>query len=152
MDREVTLEEMKQTIGEKVFVSDWKTITQDQINTFAKATHDFQWIHVDIQKADNGPFGKPIAHGFLTLSLLSSFSFQGAPVPKGTKMSTNYGLNKVRFITPVKVDDEIRDHIVLQDVIVKKPGQVLITTRHTIEIKGESKPACVAEFLTLSFL
>ncbi|MBF0468811.1 MAG: MaoC family dehydratase [Desulfamplus sp.] len=133
-------------------MSDWKEITQKQIDQFAEATGDHQWIHVDAKRAARGPFGKTIAHGFLTLSCISYFSFQGTLVPEGSKMITNYGLNRVRFINPVSVGSRIRDRIVLLDVKEQKEGRILVTTTHTIEIEGETKPACVAEFIAMIFV
>ena len=152
MSKVMPLEEIKKHIGKEIFISDWKEVTQEQINQFADATGDHQWIHVDIEKAALGPFGKTIAHGFLTLSYIVCFSYEGSFVPEGAKMSTNYGLNKVRFINPVTVGSKIRDRIILLNIDDQKPGRVLVTTTHTIEIEGEEKPACVAEFLAMIFV
>lgn len=152
MSKIMPLEEIKKHIGKEIFVSDWKEITQDHINQFADATGDHQWIHVDTEKAALGPFGKTIAHGFLTLSYIVLFSYEGSFVPEGAKMSTNYGLNKVRFINPVIVGSKIRDHVTLLNIEEKQEGRVLVTTNHTIEIQGQEKPACVAEFLAMIFM
>ncbi|GAA4864621.1 MaoC family dehydratase [Saccharopolyspora rosea] len=132
--------------GEKLGTSDWLTITQDQVNQFADATHDHQWIHVDADRAAQGPFGGPIAHGFLTLSLLSrlnsrTYRFEGA------EMGINYGLNKVRFPAPVPVGARIRSHTELADV-TEVPGGLQLAVATTVEIENTEKPACVAEFLT----
>jgi len=152
MAKELPLEEIKKLVGTEVYVSGWKKIEQDQINQFADATEDHQWIHVDPERAAKGPFGTTIAHGFLTLSHIPFFSYQGAISPVGAKMSINYGLNKVRFLNPVAVGSKIRDRIVLADVEEQKGGRVLITTTHTIEIEGQEKPACIAESLGLVFV
>jgi acyl dehydratase len=152
MAKELPLEEIKKLVGTEVYVSGWKKIEQDQINQFAEATEDYQWIHVDPEKAAKGPFGTTIAHGFLTLSHIPFFSYQGAVSPKGAKMSINYGLNRVRFLNPVAVGSKIRDRIVLANVEEQKGGRILITTTHTIEIEGQEKPACIAESLGLVFV
>ncbi len=152
MAKELSLEEIRKLVGTEVYVSGWKEIGQDQINQFADATSDHQWIHVDPERAAQGPFGTTIAHGFLTLSHIPFFSYQGAVVPGGAKMTINYGLNKVRFLNPVAVGSKIRDRIVLANVEEQKGGRILITTTHTIEIEGQEKPACIAESLGLVFV
>lgn len=152
MPQRLPLEKFKQLIGQDNGTTDWITIEQDRINRFADVTEDHQWIHVDVAKAEQGPFGKPIAHGFLTLSLLSLFSYAGKYAIEGAKMSVNYGLNKVRFINPVPVGSRIRSHLVITAIEEKKPHQILVTNTHTIEIDGQEKPACVAEALGLIFL
>lgn len=152
MAQELPLEEIKKLVGSEIFVSEWKRIDQDQINQFADATGDHQWIHVDTERAAKGPFGTTIAHGFLTLSQIPFFSYQGAVTPVGAKMSINYGLNRVRFLNPVVVNSRIRDRIVLSNVEESKGGRILITTTHTIEIDGQEKPACIAETLAMIFV
>ena len=152
MAKELPLEEIRKLVGTEVYVSGWKEIGQDQINQFADATGDHQWIHVDPERAAKGPFGTTIAHGFLTLSHIPFFSYQGAVSPEGAKMTINYGLNKVRFLNPVAVGSKIRDRIVLANVEEQKGGRILITTTHTIEIEGQEKPACIAESLGLVFV
>jgi acyl dehydratase len=152
MKKELPLEEIKKLVGTEIFVSDWKKIDQDRINRFADATGDYQWIHVDTEKAAHGPFGKTIAHGFLTLSHIPFFANKGAIIPEGTKMTINYGLNKVRFLSPVPVDSQIRDRIVLSRVEETKGERILMATTHTIEIEGQEKPACIAESLSLAFV
>lgn len=151
MPEYVSLERFKQMIGQDNGTTEWVTITQEKINLFADVTEDWQWIHVDEEKAKSGPFGKTIAHGFLTLSLLSSFSYASKYVPEGIKMSVNYGLNKVRFLAPVPVGSRVRSHMVISAVEEKGPNQVLMTTTHTVEIEGQAKPACVADALGLMF-
>jgi acyl dehydratase len=145
------IKDMEKLIGKELFVSDWTQVTQEQINKFADATKDFQWIHVDVEKAAEGPFGKTIAHGFLTLSHLPFFSYQAPLKFEGAKMSINYGLNKVRFLNPVISGSKIRDHIVLTALEEKPDNRLLITQTHTIEIEGQDKPACVAELLGMIF-
>jgi acyl dehydratase len=152
MARELPIAAIKALVGTEVYVSGWKEVTQAQIDGFAAATGDHQWIHVDPAKAARGPFGKTIAHGFLTLSHIPFFSYQGAVSPQGAVMTVNYGLNKVRFPNPVTVGSRIRDRIFLANVEEQPEGRLLITTTHTIEIEGEQKPACVAESLALFFL
>ena len=145
------LDKIRERIGKELGKSDWLTIDQDRINKFADCTDDHQWIHVDNEAAAEGPFGKTIAHGFLTLSLLSFLASDIRIAPEGTMMAINYGFNKVRLLNPVPVDSAIRDAIVLSDVDEKPGGRVLVTTTHTVEIEGQEKPACVAEFLTMFF-
>ena len=146
------LEKFKTLIGEDNGTTDWVVIDQDKINGFADVTGDHQWIHVDIEKAKQGPFGGPIAHGFLTLSLLPVFSYAGKYAIEGATMVINYGLNKVRFISPVPVGSRVRSKMVITAIEEKKPNQILVTNTHTIEIEGQEKPACVAEALGMFFL
>ncbi|AAZ54996.1 conserved hypothetical protein [Thermobifida fusca YX] len=128
--------------------SPWHTVTQDQINTFADATGDHQWIHVDVERAAAGPFGSTIAHGFLTLSLLPMFAWQIYRLQKSPAMAINYGLNKVRFLQPVRVGSRIRDSLELAEA-KETPKGILLTMRHEVEIDGEDRPALVAEALSL---
>lgn len=132
--------------GEKLGTSEWLTITQEQVNTFADATHDHQWIHVDVEKAKQGPFGTPIAHGFLTLSLLPKLNSETFRVDN-VKMGINYGLNKVRFPSPVPVGARVRSTTELIDV-TEIDGGLQLAVKATVEIEGADKPACVAEFLS----
>jgi len=151
MSSAATREKMKDQIGKEIFLTDWKEVTQDQINLFADATGDHQWIHVDVEKATQGPFGKPIAHGFLTLSHLPFFGNQMPIHYEGKKMGINYGLNKVRFLNPVMVGAKIRDRIVLSNLEEKSDNRLLVTMVHTIEIEGTDKPACIAEALSMIY-
>ena len=132
--------------------SDWLEITQDRVNQFADATNDHQFIHVKPLKAKLTPFGGTIAHGFLTLSLLTHLMTQNAPVPDGLKMTINYGSDKVRYIAPVRVGKRIRANQKIVDVTEKKPGQWLVKTEVSIEIEGEDKPALIAEILMMHFI
>ena len=137
--------QLKAEVGNEVGVSDWHTVDQTQINLFADATGDHQWIHVDPERAKAGPFGAPIAHGFLTLSLVPLLSAKAFQV-LDTKMGVNYGLNKVRFPAPVPVDSRLRARckLLAYDEI---EGGAQITTEVTIEREGQTKPVCVAESL-----
>ena len=126
-------------------------IDQDRINQFADCTLDHQWIHTDEKAAADSPFGKTIAHGFLTVSLLPYFSEKDVILPEGITMAINYGMNKLRLINPVIVGSKIRDRIVLTDVVEKSGEKILITNTHTVEIEGQEKPALVAEMLTMFF-
>jgi len=148
----VPIEELKTRVGEETGNSDWFTISQERINTFADATMDHQWIHVDPDSAAQGPFGATIAHGFLTQSLLSFLTLESMLLPDGAVMYINYGSDKVRFLNPVKVDSRIRAVCTLMAVKEKVPGQILITNGVTVEIEGEDKPALVAELLTLAIM
>ncbi len=134
---------LKSAIGKPLGTSDWLTIEQKRVDLFADATDDHQWIHVDVERAKEGPFGAPIAHGYLTLSLVSHFLPQLMVVPNA-KMGVNYGCNKVRFPAPVPVGSKIRasGEITSVDDVA---GGVQIVTKVTIEIEGGGKPACVAE-------
>lgn len=140
-----TLAELPPLVGQEVAVTDWLVITQDQVDRFADATHDHQWIHVDPERAQAGPFGAPIAHGFLTLSLLSKF-FTMAVTLRDVRMAVNYGLNKVRFPAPVPVGSRVRARMTLQ-ACDPVEGGVQITWGVVVEREGSDKPVCVAESL-----
>ena len=141
--------ELENHIGEEVGVSDWFEVTQERINQFAEATNDHQFIHVDPEMAKATPWGSTIAHGFLTLSLLSYMSAQNGFMPDGMQMAINYGADKVRFMEAVPVDSKIRGRFVLSEVNYKKNGRWLVKFTVTIEIEGKEKPAAVVEALTL---
>ena len=142
----VTFEELPKLAGKEIGVSDWLEITQDRVNQFADATGDHQWIHVDPEKAAEGPFGAPIAHGYLTLSLFIPLFTELLDV-QGVTTKVNYGLNKVRFPSPVKVGSKIRLVGRLADV-EDVAGGVQITVDGTIEIEGAPKPAAVLQSLS----
>jgi acyl dehydratase len=144
------VDELRAAVGSQLGVSDWTTIDQSQIDTFADATFDNQWIHVDEAQAKAGPFGGTIAHGFLSLSLLPHFVKQTYRI-EGTKMGVNYGLNRVRFTSPVPVGSKVRGNIELVDV-ADVEGGVQMTTKVTVEIEGSERPALVAEWLTRQFV
>ena len=148
----VPVNELSQYVGKELGRSDWLKIDQQRINLFAEATGDFQFIHVDPEKAAKTPFGTTIAHGFLTLSLIPMLMLDILLLPEGVKMVVNYGLDSVRFIQPVKVDSRVRLKVDLGEVIEKKPGQWLLKATVTLEIEGEEKPAYIAEPLSLCFV
>ena len=142
-----TLGELPALIGQEVTVSDWLTITQEQVNLFARATGDHQWIHVDVERANAGPFGGPIAHGFLTLSLLPRF-FETSMAITESRMGVNYGLNKVRFMSPVPVGSRLRARMKLLACDGIDNNGMQMNWLVTIEREGADKPVCVAESLT----
>ncbi|QRP43695.1 MaoC family dehydratase [Amycolatopsis sp. FDAARGOS 1241] len=139
------IDEFAAAAGEHLGESEWLTVTQERVQRFAEATDDYQWIHLDTEKAAAGPFGTTIVHGFLTLSLLPHFGSQVYRVD-GLKMGINYGLNKVRFPQPVKVGAKVRGSADLLEVTDVAGGKQAVV-RWTVEIDGEAKPACVAEFV-----
>jgi acyl dehydratase len=141
-----TLADLAACAGQEITVTDWFTVTQDHINQFADATDDHQWIHVDADKAQSGPFGTTIAHGYLTLSLLAGF-FERSITVGGVKMGINYGLNKVRFMAPVPVDSRLRARITLLNAEPVEGG-MQAAWKCTIEREGSDKPVCVAEPLS----
>ena len=148
----VPVTELSQYVGKELGRSAWLKIDQQRINLFAEATGDFQFIHVDPEKAAKTPFGGTIAHGFLTLSLIPVLMEDILMLPQGLKMVVNYGLDSVRFIQPVKVDSQVRLKVDLAEVTEKKPGQWLLKAIATLEIEGEEKPAYIAESLSLCFV
>lgn len=141
-----TLDELRALVGQEVAVSDWITVTQEQVDLFARATGDDQWIHVDVERARQGPFGAPIAHGFLTLSLIPRFFLMSLEIP--SRMSINYGLNRVRFTAPVPVGSRLRARLQLQACEDVADNGVQMTWLVTVEREGASKPACIAETLS----
>jgi acyl dehydratase len=141
-----TLAELAACVGQEVAVSDWVTITQAQVNQFAEATGDHQWIHVDPDRARAGPFGAPIAHGFLTLSLLPRF-FESAFDVRGSSMGVNYGLNRVRFTAPVPVGSRLRARMTLLSAEPIAGDGLQMTWSVAVEREGSDKPVCVAESL-----
>ena len=147
-----SLAEIRSRIGDEVGASDWLTIDQRRINEFAEATEDRQFIHVDPETAARTPFGGTIGHGFLTLSMLSRMAAEAMLVPDSIKMAVNYGLDRVRFIAPVKSGKRIRGRFRLDSVDEKAPGQLLLRHTVTVEIEGEEKPALTAEWLGLIFV
>jgi acyl dehydratase len=142
-----SLAELPALVGQEVAVSDWLAVTQEQINLFAQATGDHQWIHVDVESAKAGPFGAPIAHGFLTLSLLPKF-FETAFEIRDSRIGVNYGLNKVRFTSPVPVGSRLRGRIKLLACQPIENNGMQMTWQVTVEREGADKPVCVAESLT----
>lgn len=147
----IKVSEIAGKVGETMGTSDWIEVGQERINQFAECTGDHQFIHINPEMAKMTPFGTTIAHGFLTLSLLPLMSETAAASVEGARMGVNYGLNKLRFITPVKNGKKVRGHFKLTGYDEKSPGQHLLTQEVTVEIEGEDKPALVAETLTLLF-
>jgi acyl dehydratase len=141
-----SIDEFAGAVGEHLGQSEWHTITQEQVQLFADATGDHQWIHLDTERAAKGPFGSTIAHGYLTLSLIPMFGVEIYRV-ENVSMGINYGLNKVRFPQPVKVGSKVRAGAELIEV-TDVPGGKQAVVRWTIEIDGEGKPACVAEMVS----
>lgn len=146
-----TLDEIRSRIGQEVGVSSWILVDQARIDAFAEATDDRQFIHVDPESAARSPFGGTIAHGFLTLSLLSRMGVEAMLLPAGLKMAVNYGFERVRFLTAVKAGKRVRGRFVLDSVEEKAPGQVLMRHNVTVEVEGETKSALVAVWLGLMF-
>lgn len=149
MAETVKAEELPKLAGRELPPSEWMEVTQERVNQFAEATNDFQFIHVDPEKAAQTPFGGPIAHGFLSLSLLSYLNAQTAIVPENLVMGINYGSDKVRYLMPVRVGKRIRSRQKVLGVTEKKPGQWLMKTAVTVEIEGEETPALIAEILSM---
>jgi acyl dehydratase len=146
-----TLEEIRERVGQEIGVSGWLTVGQDRITAFAEATEDRQFIHLDPEAAAQTPFGGTIAHGFLTLSLLSRMAAETILVPETTKMVVNYGLDRVRFLAPIRSGKRVRGRFTLDAVEEKAPGQILLRHTVTVEIEDEDKPALSAIWLTLLF-
>ena len=146
-----TLQELASCVGQTVAVSPWTEITQTQVNQFADATGDHQWIHIDVEKAKAGPFGGPIAHGFLTLSLIPMLSESAIKI-EDVRMGVNYGLNKVRFTSPVPVGSKVRGHMKLLDAVAIDGNGMQFTWEMSIEREGSEKPACIAESLARYFV
>jgi acyl dehydratase len=145
------LEDMAAKVGEPLGTSDWFLVDQPRIDRFADCTEDRQFIHVDPVAAKDTPFGQTIAHGFLTVSLLSPM-MEGALPKLDVKMSVNYGFNKLRFLSPVKSGKRVRGHFKLLELVEKRPGQWQQTVEATVEIEGEDKPALLAEWMFQHFV
>lgn len=149
---QVTKDELMDKIGQETGVSDWMVIDQERVNQFADVTEDHQFIHIDPDEAAKTPFGTTIAHGFLTLSLLTALRGESSLDVKGTAMQINYGSDKVRFLAPVKVGSSIRSRTKLASVQEKPGNRLLMKNEVTIEIKDEDTPALIAEWLTMVVL
>ena len=150
-----SIDELKALIGQETGVSGWLEITQDRVNQFADVTEDHQWIHVDVERAKASPLGGPIAHGYLTLSLLPGLrghEWQGVKMELGAKMGINYGLNRVRFITPVHVGKRVRLRSKLLSVEEVQPNVYQMIWENTVEIEGSERPAMVAESIGRTYL
>jgi acyl dehydratase len=144
------VDELRAAKGQRVGVSEWLTVDQDRIDLFAAATDDHQWIHVDPERAGDGPFGTTIAHGFLSLSLIVALVASTYRVD-GVRMGVNYGLNKVRFTAPVPVGSRVRGGVEIVDV-ADVPGGVQVTSRITVQIEGSERPALIAEWITRQYV
>jgi acyl dehydratase len=148
--KKVDFDDLRARVGQELGVSDWLTVDQSRIDQFAECTGDDQWIHVDVERARReSPFGAPVAHGYLTLSLLALTALEILIRPAGITQAFNYGLDRVRFIAPVKVGSRIRNRIRLLSVDEKPGARALLTTENTIEIEGEDKPALTAVALAM---
>jgi len=147
----ISLEAYQAMVGKEIGVSSWHLIDQPRIDTYADVTEDHQFIHVDPEKAKATAFGTTIAHGFLTMSMLSVMSYEVMPAIAGTTMGVNYGFDKLRFISPVRSGKRIRGRFVLAEAKLRKPNELQSRTNVTVEIEGEDKPALVADWLGLIY-
>ncbi len=139
---------LKDLVGQELAVTDWFNITQERIQQFADATLDHQWIHVDVERARReSPFRAPIAHGFLTLSLLSHLMHEAMEIKQGLRLAVNYGLNRVRFVSPVRAGSNIRARMMLQSLKDVPPKGIEAVFNATVEVEGGDKPCCVAEWV-----
>jgi len=146
-----SLDDIRAKVGQEVGTSSWLSVDQPRIDAFAEATEDRQFIHTDPDAAARTPFGGTVAHGFLTLSLLSRMAAEAMLVPEGLKIAVNYGLDRVRFLAPVRSGKRVRGRFVLDSVEEKAPGQWLMRHTVTVEIEGEDKPALTAQWLGLVY-
>lgn len=150
MPREISLSEVKGLVGQEIGLSDWITVDQSMIDTFAEATNDHQFIHVDPQRAAaETPFGGTIAHGFLTLSLLSAMNFNCLPKVREQQLGINYGFEKVRFMAPVKTGSRVRGRFTMAEARFRGASMVMTTYGVTVEIENERKPALTAQWITI---
>jgi len=149
IESNISIDDFKDSAGTELGPSDWLLIDQERIDRFADATDDHQFIHVDPEKAAETPFGCTIAHGFLSLALLPHFLKQIMPIPDGIVMGINYGVDRVRFSLPVKVNSRVRARAKIERVSARSGGQFMVKTRVTLEIEGRQRPAVVADLLSL---
>ncbi|MGJ4882932.1 MULTISPECIES: MaoC family dehydratase [unclassified Bradyrhizobium] len=148
----ISLEAYQAMVGQEIGVSSWHVLDQKRIDTYADVIEDHQFIHVDPEQAKATPFGTTIAHGFLTMSLLSVMSYEVMPAIEGTAMGVNYGFDKLRFISPVRSGKRVRGRFVLAEATLRKPKELQSRTNVTVEIEGEDKPALVADWIGLIYL
>ncbi|MGJ5020410.1 MaoC family dehydratase [Bradyrhizobium sp. SZCCHNRI1009] len=148
----ISLAAYQAMVGQEIGVSSWHVLDQKRIDIYADVIEDHQFIHVDPEKAKATPFGTTIAHGFLTMSLLSVMSYEVMPAIEGTAMGVNYGFDKLRFISPVKSGKRVRGRFVLAEATLRKPKELQSRTHVTVEIEGEDKPALVADWIGLIYL
>ena len=147
----ISLDAYQAMVGKEIGVSSWHLIDQPRIDTYADVIEDHQFIHVDPERAKETAFGTTIAHGFLTMSLMSIMSYEVMPVIAGTTMGVNYGFDKLRFISPVRSGKRVRGRFVLAEAKLRKPNELQSRTNVTVEIEGEDKPALVADWLGLIY-
>jgi acyl dehydratase len=147
-----SIDQIRARIGHEIGVSSWLAVDQAKIDTFAEATEDHQFIHVDADAAARTPFGGTIAHGFLSLSLMSRMGAEAMLLPDNLKMAVNYGFDRIRFLAPVRSGSRVRGRFRLDAVDEKAPGQILMRHNVTVEIEGEDRPALTAEWLSLMFV
>jgi acyl dehydratase len=152
MGKTVSIDDYRGLVGQHLGTSEWVTVDQAMIDKFADATGDHQFIHVDQEKAKLTPFGGTIAHGFLTLSLLSHLAEQAVPPILGAAMSINYGFNTVRFLTPVPSDGAVRGHFTIKEFAERKPGQWQSLLDVTVELRDKEQPALAAEWIVLTIM
>jgi len=153
MKEAVTLKQLTAAIGTEVGCSEWRMVTQEMVNLFADATDDHQFIHTDPERAaKETPFGGTIAHGFLTISLLSTLAYEALPMIEGATMGINYGFDKVRFMSPVNTGKRVRARFKLVDADIRPSGRVVNNHEVTLEVEGLVKPALVANWLTIAVL
>lgn len=146
----MTFDDLRYMAGRELGVSNWVTVDQGMIDQFAECTRDRQWIHVDVERARReSPFGAPVAHGYLTLSLIAAMSYELGALPEDAEVAINYGLDRVRFLTPVRVGSRVRLRSTLVSFEEKAQGQFLMKSNSVIEIEGEERPALVAETLAM---
>jgi acyl dehydratase len=147
----ISLAAYQDMVGREVGVSSWHLVDQGRINIYADVIEDHQFIHVDPARASETPFGSTVAHGFLTMSLMSIMSYEVMPVIEGTTMGVNYGFDKLRFISPVRSGKRVRGRFTLAEAKLRKPSELMSRTNVSVEIEGEDKPALVADWIGLIY-
>ncbi|HWT37326.1 MAG TPA: MaoC family dehydratase [Paraburkholderia sp.] len=148
--KEYSIAAIESFVGRELGVSDWVTVDQARIDAFATCTGDSQWIHVNVERAKReSPFGGTIAHGYLTLSLLAALAIEIGLIPEDASAGLNYGLDKVRFMTPVKAGSRVRSRVTLMSAEKKGGGRIIVKTMNELQIEGETKPALIAESLAM---
>ena len=150
--RAISLADYKALVGQEIGVSTWVEITQEMVNRFADLTHDRQFIHIDPARAAETPFGGTVAHGFLTLSMLSVMAYDAVPSLEGSAMGVNYGFERLRFVSPVRPGSRVRGRFALTEITERTPTELMLRVSATVEIDGQAKPAIVADWLTLRVL
>jgi len=148
----VKIEDVAASLGKEIGVSNWRVVTQTMIDQFADATDDHQFIHTDPERALETPFGSTIAHGFLTLSLLSTLAYEALPLIEGQIYGINYGFDKVRFMTPVKSGARVRAHFILTQADIRPSGRIVFHYDVTLEVENYKKPALTADWITIIML